>query len=151
MRKLLLSLAICLPAIASANFNLITVNLADKQKVDIVITDDMNLKFTDTHLVAEGGKTDVSIEKSQIVNFIHRYDANAGIGEITSEEGYQYQGNSIIFHSLPAGSQIAVFTVGGIAVAQYEAEGDFTLPLDNLEKGVYVVSVNNKSFKISVK
>lgn len=54
MRKLLLSLAVCIPAIASANFNLLTVNLTDNQKVEIVLEDEMKLKFTPTHLIAEG-------------------------------------------------------------------------------------------------
>lgn len=36
-------------------------------------------------------------------------------------------------------------------MASETVEGDYTLPLDRFAAGVYIVKVNNKSFKISVK
>lgn len=149
MKKLLLSAAAVLAAITAwADVNVVQVWLADKSNVEIVITDDVNLSFTDTNLLAKGGEKEVEIPRDQVVRFTHIYDATMNVGEIAADN-YEIKGGKILFHGLPAGSVIEVFTLGGATVSRNVAEGDFEISLDTLEKGIYLVKANETTLKIT--
>ena len=46
---------------------------------------------------------------------------------------------------------MAVYGINGVAVYSARVSGSHTLPLDGMAPGIYVVRVNNMSYKISVK
>ncbi|MDE6177329.1 MAG: T9SS type A sorting domain-containing protein [Paramuribaculum sp.] len=82
------------------------------------------------------------------------YDTNPGTGINTpagDAPAFSNNGGSLSFSNLPAGSHIALYTASGMLVMQHTAEGDAVVELDGLASGVYILNVNGKSVKISVK
>ena len=154
MKKLLLSaIAVCITlASGAASYNMLNVHLTDGSKVDVLLTSDLTLAFTDTDLVATGAdqKVTVTVPRESISKFVHTYDPGAGIDEVTGGS-MAFNGNTLSFDSLPAGSVIKFYTLAGVAVRTITAEGAVELSLDDLATGAYIVTVNNVSYKITIK
>lgn len=151
MRKFLLfAIAVCIAVTCGAvSFNTVTVHLNDGSQVDITMTDGLSLSFDETNLVATGSGADVTVEKSKIVKLSH--SQQSGIADITADGGFSHDGNALNFDNLPDGSTVAVYGINGVAVYSARVSGSHTLPLDGMAPGIYVVRVNNMSYKISVK
>lgn len=152
MKKLLLfAIAVCVAFIAGAtSYNMLNVHLADGTTVDVKLASDLKLTFTETHLVATGTGVSVEVPRESIAKFVHTFDAGSGIAEV-AQDGMKFSGNTLSFDSLPAGSVVNVYTVAGSLVRSVAAEGAADVELDGLTAGVYVVTVNNVSYKITVK
>lgn len=153
MQKFLLFAIMALVALTAlaARYNVVSVNLTDGSHVDIVLTDGLQLNFSETHLVATGGTAEVSVEKSRIADFTHRLDESALDATKVTGEGFSYADGYLHFTSLPAGSTISIYTTGGALLCSEVASGSHSIPVSTLSAGVYVVRVNNVSYKISVK
>lgn len=150
MRKfLLIAIAAFISLSCMAAFNTVTIHLKDGSKVDITMTEGLALTFEGDNLVATGSGADVAVEKNSIAKITHTNVA--GVEGITAAGEFILEGDKLHFGNLPDGSNIAVYDLSGIAVRQAQASGSFTLPLQGLAKGVYIVSVNSSSYKISIK
>ena len=123
MKKILLSLAmaVCSLGAWATGYNVLKLHLNDGSEVKIVLSEALRLNFTDTHLVATGGQTDVQVEKSSIALFQHLYDPASGV-----------DGN--------------VLLTSGTA-----DDGDYTLSLDGYTPGVYIVTAGDISYKIIIR
>lgn len=133
-------------------FNVLNVHLADGTVVDIKLGTELRLTFTDTHLVATGTDATVEMPKADIVKMEHIFDEAAGIdAPVADAAEFVREGDTLSFTDLPAGSLINVYTLGGTQVRSIAAEGQCSIDLSGLSAGVYVVTVNNMSYKITVK
>lgn len=150
MKKILLFLCAAAATLSgwSATFNRLTVELKDNSTVEIVMTDDLRMKFENDNLVAKGTAADVTIPESDIVNIVH--SSSNSVQDALATEGFEFN-NGLLFHNLPAGSHIYIYDVNGKMEASEDAEGEFTLPIDGLSRGTHIVSVNGKSYKILIK
>lgn len=152
MIKKILSTAILSGAALMAGatgYNTLKVHLLDGTKVDVSLSEDLRLNFDKENLLANDGITSVSIERAKIARFEHSY--TSGVNGVASGKDVNFSNNTLYFASLPAGSQIRVYSSAGEIVAEAQAEGTYTLPLDGLASGTYIVSVNQNSFKILIK
>lgn len=61
------------------------------------------------------------------------------------------QGNSLNFSNLPVNTTLRVFDTGGREVMSENASGDFEFSLDGLTPGIYIVVVNNQSYKVVIR
>lgn len=61
-----------------------------------------------------------------------------------------FNGEDIIFRNLKSGSNVSVYSVNGILIMNKTIayDGDFSFGLSNQSQGVYIVSVNGKTYKI---
>ena len=71
--------------------------------------------------------------------------------EVSTDSAPCFNGDSMLFDSLPDGSVIAVFDMAGATVMSHTASGSHELRLGLLPAGVYVVRVNNMSYKVTVR
>ena len=73
------------------------------------------------------------------------------IDKAAADDGkMSYESGKIYLSNFKANTIASVYTADGSAVANYkaDAEGSLTIPMDNWISGVYVVKVNNVSYKI---
>lgn len=153
MKKFLFLLLLAFGAfhVSAKGYNCLKVNLSNGSTVTIVLSDDLQVSFTDDNLVAKGSLADVQIAKNDIDTFEHVYDASsisdATIGGTTMNQ----QGNSLNFNNLPINTTLRVFDTGGREVMSENASGDFEFSLDGLTPGIYIVVVNNQSYKVVIR
>lgn len=155
MKKILLSLAVAVCSLGAwaTGYNVLKLHLNDGSEVKIVLSEALRLNFTDTHLVATGGQTDVQVEKSSIALFQHLYDPASGVdGNVVSGEVMSRSGNTLQFNGLLQGTVVSVFNAAGTLLTSGTADdGDYTLSLDGYTPGVYIVTAGDISYKIIIR
>lgn len=151
MRKFLLFAIAAFASLTcvATSFNTVMIHLSDGSQVDITMTDGLSLSFDEHNLKATGSGADVTIDKSRIVKFVHA--RKSGVDCVAADGGFSFDGDNLSFSNLPEGSSVVVCALNGAVVRNADACGDYLLPLQGLAPGVYVVSVNGMSYKISVK
>lgn len=106
--------------------------------------------FTETEVVVTTSVADVYFYSLPDM-WKFTYESTTGIDEVAAADAsMKFDGQSIVFHGLNAGSDIAVYAVNGVQVMSktVNAAGDYSFSLSSLSQGVYVVNVNGKTFKI---
>ncbi len=74
-------------------------------------------------------------------------EPSAGISEVAEGNGIAvYAENGVVYISKPAASVARVYTLQGVKIAETTDE-----VIENLAKGLYIVVVDNRSFKISLR
>ncbi len=141
-----LLLTLSMSAIA---FSGIEVTLTDGSSMVISMDERSVVTFSGSKLVI---KTDVStteFERSKVKTF--NYLSSSSIEEINVGDcKVNNTGDALQFSNLPAGSEITVHDVSGKLVKSAVAEGSYRINITDLSSGMYVVSVNGVSTKISV-
>ena len=130
----------------AANYTTVCVNLTDGSQVKIMMAESLKLSFNEDELVATGIDSDVTVPKANIVNFTHL--AESGVDGLESAPDYTIVNGVMEFNNLPSQSVVAVYDHSGRTMLREMAEGYYSLSLDRFSKGVYVVTVNNVSYKI---
>lgn len=149
--KTFIAAAVLMMASASvwaANYHSLLVSLTDGTSVSVNLCDEFKASFTETHLRLESDGPAVDVPRDQIANLAFKEEAGIEDAEIGAPA---FDGDNMTFTGLPAGSVVNVYAADGHLVASTAAQGEFTLPLGSLSAGVYIVTVNNMSYKISVK
>ena len=153
MRKIfsfLMTVAFVVPLWA-ASYNMVCVNLSDGSTVKIVMTESLEIQFDDENLVANSDGSEVTVPKTNIVNFRHTYDDGAAVENVLIDNGLTFENGILLFNDLPVDAVISVYDLSGKLLQRVNAEGNFTLSLDGLAKGIYIVNVNNVSYKVNIK
>lgn len=136
----------------ASGYNCLRVHLSDGGKVDILLHSDLQVRFSATHLQAEGGNVNVEVPKADIIGFEHRHEEGSGIEEVAVETGGMTRsGDLLMFDGLPADSRVAVYTASGVAVRQAVVSGQSEVSLEGLAAGTYIVTANGKSYKITIR
>ena len=73
-----------------------------------------------------------------------------GIEDVIVENGqpFQYKDETLFFKDLPENSQVGIFTLDGKTVVNHQCSGEASLSLNSLPSGMYIVKINNESYKI---
>ena len=68
----------------------------------------------------------------------------------TDEVVFKMDGESLLFPSLSANTVIAIYETSGIMLfnKKITRAGQYAFPLSDLKSGIYIVKVNNLSYKI---
>ncbi len=75
-----------------------------------------------------------------------------GIGGVKAASGFSRNGDNLVFHGMESG-KVKVYAVNGAAVKTeiHVANGDTTVSLANLQRGVYIIKASGTSIKINKK
>ncbi len=75
-----------------------------------------------------------------------------GIGGVKAASGFSRNGDNLVFHGMESG-KVKVYAVNGDAVKTeiHVANGDTTVSLANLQRGVYIIKASGTSIKINKK
>lgn len=151
MKKFLLTLVSGLFAVVawSATYNIVSVDLSDGTKVDIALSDKLSFSFNATHLLVSGIDSDFEIPKEKIVAFSH--SAHSGLNEVATDSTVDIEGRIVHFKDLADGTVISIYNMSGNCLRSVITGGDYLLKLEELPAAVYIVKVNNVSYKISLK
>ena len=123
------------------NGNITSVDLSDNLTTEF---SDGMVRFVDGDLMFEFDRESVkSFNFGEVSTGIQNADAEGNAPSI--EQG------KMSFSNLPVGSRVMVVSLSGNVVRDIKAEGSYSISLNTLPEGVYVVKVNGVSYKITVK
>ena len=154
MKKILL-LTFMLASMSSlwaAGFKTLNVDLRDGSSVAITLADDLAISFDTENMVAESAASGkVEISRNDIVGMSHVSDAAIGSVDADSPE-IEQQGRKIVVSGVADGTEVSIYRLDGrLEAADEVVDGRVEICLDCFVPGVYVVKINDMSFKVAVK
>ena len=110
------------------------------------------ITFSEDELIVTTKYLDVFFyDLSEIRKITYKKENGTGVRDVIADNAkVKFIGDVIIFASLNEGDNISVFATNGVQVLNkyVSSNGALTLPLSDLNQGLYVIRVNNKSFKV---
>ncbi len=151
-KHLILSVMFALMALTSnaEALNTLVIKFSDETSTKVLLTEDVQGTFVEGNLVFSGESTSVSVKQSDIKSFQFEYGASSSIETVESLNGeVSVNGGVIYISNLPENSNVSIYNVSGQTVAKYVGAGQ--MQTEQLNAGLYVVTINNKSLKLVVK
>ena len=143
---------------AGTGYRSIAVKHADHHLSVITIESGMTTKTSDGNLELSSDKGAITIPLSDVRNWTFSTEEGssdkwASIGGVSEDSAVtiQLQEGCITLGNLPEGSSVSLTAINGVGVAAANSvSGEYTIPTDTLTKGIYILTVNNRSFKVAL-
>lgn len=155
MRKIILPLllGVAVPLLAGASTRLI-VHTKDGSEVAYILAQQPRVTFSDNCLVVACDDAEVSYPLADMWKFtFNQTDETEGIAAVvTDEPPLTINDGVIVVSGLNEGSIARISTLGGTIVHSEKLSSDsWTFRLSSLPAGIYLISINNTTFKIAKK
>lgn len=129
----------------------VTLTMADGTTAIVKLSGDQPvIKFVDDKLIIITADATTEFNRADIAQM--NYNEGAGIENIGQDNiAINNIGDALIVSGLPSNSNIMIYSIDGCLINNAKSNGeDYVLPFNTLGKGVYIVSVNGVSTKISI-
>ena len=124
----------------------------DGSKIAFALSERPVVTFGENALMINSTTVSVSYDLESMAKFTYENIDDSGIKNIENDKAssFKFDGEMLLFPSLKAGSTVSIHSLSGVLVFNrtIESAGDYSLPLTNLDKGVYLVSVDGLTYKI---
>lgn len=156
IRLILTFLLFCILQNAKAQdaFTHMTLHFNNDEQIKFALAEIPTLSFSDSTLVIQTSSITVTHPLNKISHITYESGADSGIINIQSDKPiYEIDGDHISFPYLEKGTHIDIYTVQGTNVlnTQIQESGEYGFPVSALGRGIYIVKLNNLSFKIVIK
>ena len=143
-----------LPVLADDVATTLTVHITDGSQVTFLLSERPKVSFSDGCLIITSSEANSTYFLSDVSKFTFgEIETNSGIGHVQNDEtSLSLEGGAIVVTGLKEGSTAKVYTIGGITIHSEKVDGGtWTYSLSSLSSGVYIISINGKTFKIAKK
>lgn len=151
MKCLILLLMTCCSSWLSAqNTPVLVLWHTDGSTTDVELYLQPKVQFSDGKILITSTVLDMEYPASEIVRFTYK-GGETSIDAPQEVASFSKEGERIVFHGVKDPKQVAVFTATGMGVPVRVIDtGDgVALMLSSIPRGVFVLSVNGKNYKIS--
>lgn len=151
MRTAILLLMMMLGAMIHAQeYESATLTMVNGTTTTVKFSGEPTIKFTDGKLIITTDEATTEFDRQDIRQLT--YNVVAGVENVNRDDiSIDNNGEALVFSNLPYGSKVNVYDLSGRLLKSETASGNsFELPFNSLSKGIYIVSVNGVSTKISV-
>ncbi|MCH5219425.1 MAG: family 10 glycosylhydrolase [Muribaculaceae bacterium] len=88
----------------------------------------------------------VYTDYSPVRSFV--YSSEAGVGDVVAEENAVWIDADLMLHVNDSVKSVAVYTIAGVKLAEYNCDGVNQISLESLEPGAYVISAGSHTLKL---
>lgn len=131
------------------------VHTKDGSQVAFLLSERPKVSFSDGYLLITSSEADATYPLSDVLMFtFEEIESEAtGLSLLPADEtSFALEGGAIVVTGLKEGSTAKVYTIGGIMIHSEKVDGGtWTYSLSSLSSGVYIISINGKTFKIAKK
>ena len=145
---LLLMAVLMLPAIAKAQTPTLVLHHAKGNPTEIELYTMPRIQMTDTKMVITVQGTRQEFDKADVVRFTFK-GIVTGISAVKSETRYRVDEDRVTFYGVSTTDRISIHNASGmrLPISLTTDGADTVLPLSQLPKGVYLVTVNGRTLK----
>lgn len=156
MKKTLLIILMLLPLVANAQepMSFLVVWAKDGAKVAYALAEKPKITFTETDLVITTQDVAVNYSLDNLLRFTYEASDETAIRDLkTDKVSIKLEGESLLFIDLSPNSKVSLHNLNGKLVFSktIQLSGEYSFPLSNLNSGVYLVTVNGLTYKITKK
>lgn len=154
MKRILLLLAAAVSlGLAGAYAEGLKVQIVPKTGDDLVFTFDQRpeVAFRNGHVTITVTGEDPIIFDFEEIDHIKTQRATSAVADVRPNEiTVATYPENIVFGNVPENAVVEVYAVSGQRVLLEKAAGEFVLSRTRLSHGVYIVRINNMSFKVAL-
>jgi hypothetical protein len=145
-----------LPLLANAQEpkSFLVVWAKDGSKVAYALAEKPKITFTETDLVISAQGVDVNYSLDNLLRFTYEASDDTAIRDLkTDKVSFKLEGESLLFMDLSPNSKVSLYDLNGKLVFSKAIllSGEYSFPLSNLNSGIYLVTVNGLTYKITKK
>lgn len=153
MKKLFLFIfsMLSLPILAQTTSNAtLVLHHADGTTTDIALFTQPRVMLTEDKLLITSPVLNLEYPAEEILRFTYKGEGTGIVNPLAETEYSQHDGQ-ILFNGITSADRVALYTTNGIRVSVHLVEhgNEFALPLKSIPQGVYILSVNGKTSKIT--
>lgn len=153
IRSNILAAAMLLAAatMSAAGLRSMVIETKDGNGMTVNLSSELVTRFSDGDMILKGDYVDVTVPLSTVKGWIYS-DSVVDKVETAVEDNLELtdNGDRITLTGLADASDVSLYSLAGQLIRRDRVSGEYTLGLSELANGVYVLSVNNQSFKIAV-
>ena len=125
----------------------------DGSKVLYALEEKPKITFTDTELVITTKSVEIAYALSDMNLLTYENGETTGITNLHDNASFKLDGNAIVFSKLKAKDIVSLYSINGALVFKktVTVDGVYAVSLNDIETGVYVVSVNGLTYKFMKK
>ena len=140
--------ALMLPAIAKAQTPTLVLHHENGTTSEVELYTMPRIQMTDSKMVITVQGTRQEFDKADVVRFTFKGIAT-GISAVKSETRYRVDKDRVTFYGVSSTDRISIHNANGMRLPiRLTTDGaDAVLPLSQLPKGVYLVTVNGRTIK----
>lgn len=154
MKKVLLCImAIILPLLLSAEKTHLVITAKDGTQVAFALQEQPKVTFVESELQLKTTNLDVSYSLVNMVNF--KYEKRdiipSSVINLQGQESvYLLEEDYIVFPFLAKDTEVSLYTINGIMIfsKKVNQSGEYLFPLSHLRSAIYVLKVNDLTYKI---
>lgn len=153
IKSILLAAALVLTSASAfaAGYKTIVVSPYEGDPVKVKISETLSTTFDGGNILFTDGETNNTLALTDLKEVAFSTEGTTGIDAPGVAEEVTIEAGRVVLGNLAAGSRVAVVALDGRTVLSATAEGSYTVDLNDLGAGVYVISYNKHSLKIAVK
>lgn len=145
-----LSLLLASSAIAEEKTTLV-VCAKDGSKVAYALSEKPLVTFTETDLVVKTLSIEVNYPIDKMARITYEQEAlDDKVDLLTDNQAMVNKGDYLLFPNLKSGDSVIIYSSNGVLVADKKigADGEYVFPLNEVPIGIYMVVVNDVTYKI---
>lgn len=126
----------------------------DGSKVAYSLGEVPKISFTETEIKIETNDILVNYPLESLLRFTYEKDESLSVKNISSDYlHFRYDKENLQFFGLKENSTISIHTLNGMLVHKTKIgnSGDYNFPLSHINSGVYIIKINELSYKVSIK
>ncbi|SEM85283.1 Por secretion system C-terminal sorting domain-containing protein [Prevotella sp. ne3005] len=135
----------------AAQVETLVVKLKNGSETAFFLKDKPQVKFEGTNLKVTSSAGDTTFALADVLQFTYDKRDTSGINEtVTEPTGVIFKDDVLVVSQLKVNAVVSVYGLDGILVRQWKAPhaGTFRLSLSELPSGLYLVKVDNITYKI---
>ena len=129
----------------------IIVTTLDGTTMEYFLDKDTKVKIEKPNLVIETENVvlNYELENMKQVRYGKKFITDGIDGTILeNNQPFKLEDETLFFKGLPENSQIGIYTTDGKTIVSRQCSGEASLSLNSLPSGMYIVKINNESYKI---
>ena len=119
---------------------------------DVELYTQPRIEFQGDKVLITSPVLNMEYPKAEVLRFTYKGSTLTNIKASKTEADVSRDDDRLVFHHINAQDQVAVYTLNGIRVPVRltRSGSDATLPLSQIPKGVYLLSVNGRTSKFTM-
>lgn len=154
MKKIILSLllfSIAISTIADTTYTNLVIWTKDGSKILYAVKDTPKITFTETDAVVITKNLRAIYNVDDLIRFTYEKSDATNITKLCDNNySFEIRNNEITFHALRSKDVFIMRSLDGMLISKIivSKNGTHTFPMSNLKAGIYIIQLNNLSYKI---
>lgn len=149
-KRNLISLILIALSVSAMAFSGLKITMTNGSVLSISFSDQPVVKFVGEKLVINTVVSATELDRSKLKTF--NYIEASSLDDINDGRNIiNNSGDNLLIENLPVNSEITIYDISGKLIKCAIVEGNYKINISDLLAGVYVVSINGVSTKITIK